>query len=81
MVNLSAFCKSFLSTSGLSKAAPDMETLRGACVALLAGVPASDRKAMPQRLEKMQLSDDVWHLHAALFDAISRTHGESVAHE
>ena len=81
MVDLSAFRKSFLSTLGLGKAAPDMETLRGTCLALLAGVPASDRKAMLQRLEKMRRSDDVWHLRAALFDTISQAHGERVARE
>jgi hypothetical protein len=81
MVKMSAFRNSFLSSIGLGKAAPDMEALRGACVASLAGVPASDRKAMLQRLAQMRRRDDVWHLRAALFDTISQAHGESVARE
>ena len=56
MVNLSAFRTSLLSTIGLGKTAPDMEMLRGACVALIAGVPASDREAMLQWLETMRRS-------------------------
>ena len=56
MVNLSAFRTSLLSTIGLGKTAHDMETLRGACGVLIAGVPASDREAMLQWLETMRRS-------------------------
>ena len=54
MANLPAFRESLLSTIGLGKTAPEIEMLRGACVALLAGVPASDREAMLQWLETMR---------------------------
>jgi hypothetical protein len=33
------------------------------------------------RLEKMRRADDVWHLRGALFDTISRAHGEAAARE
>jgi len=81
MVTLQSFRNSFLSTFGLGRAAPDLEALRGLCLKLLSDVPAADRKTMLQRLEKMRRADDVWHLRGALFDTISRAHGEAAARE
>ena len=81
MVTLQTFRKSFMNSIGLGRAPPDLASLRELCVSLLADVPASDRKAMLLRLENMRRSDDVWHLRSALFDTISRVHGETVARE
>ena len=44
-------------------------------------VPAANRETMLKRLEKMRRCDDLWHLRGALFDTVSRYHGESVARE
>ena len=81
MVTLQTFRRSFMSSIGLGRAPPDLATLRELCVSLLADVPARDRAAMLQRLEKMRRADDMWHLRGALFDTISRVHGEAVARE
>lgn len=62
-------------------ALPNAAALREQCFALLADVPASDRKAMLQRLERLRRADDVGHLRSALFDTIARAHGETVARE
>ena len=79
MAKLKAFGKSFLSTIGLRTAPPDMDALRELCITLLADVPAFDRNTMLERLGKMRRADDLWHLRGALFDTISRVHGETVA--
>jgi hypothetical protein len=81
MVTLQGFRNSFLSTIGLGRQAPEIDTLRELCLRLLADVPASDRKSMLQRLEKMRRADDLWHLRGALFDTISREHGEATARQ
>ena len=81
MVTFRSFRDSFLTTIGLSRAAPNIDTLRELCITLLADVPAADRKGMLLRLEKMRRADDMWHLRGALFDTISRTHGETEARE
>ena len=81
MATFQSIRHSFLSTIGLQRRAPDMDALRALCGELLADVAAADRKAMLQRLEKMRRADDVWHLRSALFDTISRTHGEATARE
>ena len=81
MVTFRSFRDSFLSTIGLGRAAPDIDALRNLCLELLADVPVVDRKTMLQRLEKMRRADDVWHLRSALFDTISRAHGEATARE
>jgi len=75
------FRKSVLSSLGLGHTSPDFETLRSMCHALLDDVPAANRKAMLQRLEKMRRSDDLWHLRGALFDTVARYHGEAIARE
>jgi hypothetical protein len=79
MVTFQSFRKSVLSSLGLGHTTPDFETLRSTCYSLLDDVPATDRKVMLQRLEKMRRADDLWHLRGALFDTISRFHGEAVA--
>ena len=79
MLKLRAFRNSFMSTIGLRASPPDMDALRELCITLLADVPAFDRKTMLERLERLRRADDVWHLRGALFDTISRVHGESVA--
>jgi hypothetical protein len=81
MVTFRSFRNSFLSTFGLAHAAPDIDALRELCVNLLDDVPAADRQSMLLRLEKMRRADDVWHLRGALFDTISRAHGEAAARE
>ena len=81
MVTLQSFRNSLLSTFGLKRAAPDIDALRELCVELLADVAAADRKSMLLRLETMRRADDIWHLRSALFETISRTHGEAVARE
>ena len=81
MVTFQTFRDSFMSSLGLGQAAPDASTLRELCFSLLADVPASERKAMLQRLERLRRADDVWHLRTALFDTISRCHGEATARE
>ena len=53
--------------------------LRDACSKLLADLPAFDRKLILARIGQMRRADDSWRLRDALFDAISQTHGDSVA--
>lgn len=79
MVTFQSFRNSFLSTLGIGHAAPDIDALRELCITLLDDVPAADRQAMLLRLEKMRRADDMWHLRTALFDTISRAHGEGAA--
>jgi len=79
MTKLQAFRDSFMSSVGLRTSPPDVATLRELCFALLIDVPVSDRKAMLEQLERMRRRDDLWHLRGALFDTISRFHGEAVA--
>ncbi|MDE2092334.1 MAG: hypothetical protein KGL99_11985 [Burkholderiales bacterium] len=62
-------------------AAPDPIALRDSCFSLLVDVPASDRKAMLQRLDRMRRADDMAHLRRAMFDVIERFHGEATARE
>ena len=81
MVTFQTFRRSFLPSFGSSRPPPDVDALRELCFSLLADVPASDRKAMLHRLEKMRRADDVWHLRTALFDTIARFHGEATARE
>jgi hypothetical protein len=81
MVTFRSFRNSFLSTLGLGQAAPDIDALRELCVSLLDDVPAAERQGMLMRLEKMRRADDMWHLRGALFDTISRAHGEAEARE
>jgi hypothetical protein len=81
MVTLQSFRHSLLSTLPRAWPAPDPSALRELCATLLADVPASDRKSMLQRLERMRRADDKWHLRAALFDTIARVHGETVARQ
>ena len=64
-----------------TRAAPDVAALRELCFTLLADVPASERKAMLLRLEKMRRAEDRWHWRSALFDEISLFHGEATARE
>ena len=64
-----------------TRAAPDVAGLRELCFTLLADLPASDRKAMLLRLEKMRRAEDRWHLRSALFDVIALFHGEATARE
>jgi hypothetical protein len=81
MVTLQSIRHSLLSTVGQARPSPDAGALRELCATLLVDVPASDRKSMLQRLERMRRADDKWHLRAALFDTISRVHGETVARQ
>lgn len=81
MVTFQSFRNSVLSTLGLRRRAPDIDSLRELCASLLDGVPQQDRQAMLQRLDKLRRADDVWHLRSALFDTISRAHGEATARE
>jgi hypothetical protein len=81
MVTFQTFRRSFLPSFSASRPRPDVNALRETCFGLLADVPASDRKAMLQRLERMRRADDVWHLRAALFETIARVHGEATARE
>ena len=60
--------------------APDPIALRDSCFSLLVDVPASDRKAMLQRLDRMRRVDDVAHLRRAMY-VIERFHGEATARE
>ena len=62
-------------------AAHDPIALRDSCFSLLVDVPASVRKAMLQRLDRMRRVDDVAHLRRAMFDVIERFHGEATARE
>jgi hypothetical protein len=62
-----------------SRSLPDAQALREQCCALLTDVPASDRRSMLERLERLRRADDVWHLRTAMFDTIARAHGETVA--
>jgi hypothetical protein len=62
-------------------AAPDLPVLRELCHALLADVPASDRKAMLQRLDRMRRADDVLLIRATFFSTVARSHGEAAAHD
>ncbi len=64
-----------------TRAAPDVAALRELCFTLLADVPASDRKAMLLRIERMRRAEDRWQLRSALFDVISLFHGEATARE
>lgn len=61
--------------------APDPTALRNSCFSLLVDVPASDRKAMLQRLDRMRRADDMAQLRRAMFDVIERFHGEATALE
>jgi hypothetical protein len=80
MTAMQSFRNSFMSSIGRGRA-PDLPALQAFCGTLLVDVPAAARDAMLQRLEKMRRADDVWHLRTALFDTISRAHGEAVARE
>jgi len=79
MATFRSFCDSLLSTIGLQRPAPNIDALRELCVELLSDVPTADRTGMLMRLEKMRRADDMWHLRGALFDTISRAHGEATA--
>ncbi len=81
MPTFRSFRNSFLSTFGLGHAVPDIDALRELCTVLLDDVPAPDRSGMLMRLEKMRRADDMWHLRGALFDTISRAHGETAARQ
>ena len=81
MVSFQSIRKTFLPNLGVKPAAPDLEALRELCFALLADVPASDRKAMLLRIENMRRAEDTWYLRGALFDVISLFHGEATARE
>ena len=81
MVTLQSFRDSVLSGLGLRRGPLDLPALRERCYALLADVPASDRKVLLQRLDRMRRADDMWHLRGAVFDTIAREHGEAVARE
>jgi hypothetical protein len=79
MVTFQSLRKSFLPNMNAKPAAPNIASLRELCFTLLADVPASDRKAMLQRIENMRRAEDTWHLRSALFDVISLAHGEATA--
>jgi hypothetical protein len=55
--------------------------VRALCVELLADVPVVAREIMLLRLATVQRASDVLHLRSALFDVVSRFHGEVVARE
>ena len=63
------------------RSAPDPIALRDSCFSLLVDVPASDRKVMLQRLDRMRRADDMEQLRRAMFDVIERFHGEATALE
>ena len=79
MVTLQSFRDSVISGLGLGRKAPDLPALRELCYALLCDVPASERKAMLQSLERLRRADDMVHLRTAFFTTVAREHGESVA--
>ncbi len=79
MVKLQGLRNAFMSSIGLRPVPADLGALRELCLTLLVDVPAFDRQTMLERLERLRRSDDVWHLRGALFDTISRVHGESIA--
>jgi hypothetical protein len=60
---------------------PPAEALRELCATLLADIAPAQREALMQRLGRMRRADDLWDLRSALFDLISRQHGETVARE
>jgi hypothetical protein len=81
IVTLQSFRNSFMSSLGLGRTPSDMPSLRSLCAALVADVPLVERTMMLERLQHMRRADDIWHLRTALFDTISRAHGESTARE
>ena len=81
MVNPKTFLESFVSAFSVHHRVPDMRVVRTLCIELLADVPGGAREAMLLRLDKMRRADDVSHLHGALFDVLSRFHGERIARE
>jgi hypothetical protein len=81
MVTLPIARNNFRPSFASSRAMPNAAALREQCCELMTDVPASDRKAMLQRLERLRRADDVWHLRTALFDTIARAHGETIARE
>lgn len=64
-----------------TRTTPNVAALREMCFTPLADVPASDRKAMLQRIERMHRAENRRHLRSALFDVISLFHGEATARE
>jgi hypothetical protein len=79
MVTLQSFRDSVISGLGMGRKPPSLPVLRELCYELLSDVPASDRKAMLQSLERLRRADDMVHLRTAIFTTVAREHGESVA--
>jgi len=81
MVTFQSLRKACMSTFGSTRTPPDIDKLREQCLLLLADVPTFERSRMLKRLNQMRRADDLWHLRGALFDTISRFHGEATARE
>ena len=81
IVNIRSFAESLASSFGARPAALDTEVLRVACVEALADIPGHSRDGVLQRLDRLRRADDVSNLRAALFDLVSRYHGESIARQ
>ena len=71
----------FLSTFGPTTPMPDLDAVRRLSLACLADVPRADQASLLHRLDRMRRASDVPDLRCALFDVVSRFHGEAVARE
>ncbi len=59
----------------------DIESLRSLCHSLIADLPQSHRHLLGVSLLHARSRDDIWHLRAQLFDAISMSFGEQIARD
>ena len=59
----------------------ELDAVRRLCEELLHDVPGAGQRIMLLRLERVQDAKEVVHLRSALFDVVSRCHGEGVARE
>jgi hypothetical protein len=81
MFKLKSIPSMFLSTFGPATPLPDLEAVRRLCLASLTDVPRADQASLLHRLDRMRRASDVPDLRCALFDVVSRFHGEAIARE
>jgi len=70
-----------LPTFGRGRRTLDIEVVRRLCIELMSDVPADSRNALLMRLDRFRRADDLSDVRCALFDVVSRFHGESIARE
>ena len=81
MVTLTDIRQKLFSSLSLRSSTIDMALMHDFCAELLSDIPAEQRSDLVEKLAKLRRASDLWHLRTAVFDVISRYHGESIAQE